>query len=270
MPETASIRVEVRDGIAVATIDRPERRNALSRHAWSELRTAIAALGGDDEVAGLIVTGTGDQAFAAGADVDELADRPAFVALDGSVQSILLELEALPFPTIAAINGHALGGGWELALACDLRVAVSSAKVGFPEVGLGIMPGAGGILRLLQHVGVGLAKEWILTGRLLDASEAHALGLVNRVVEPGHALDEARDLMEVLATQPRTAVRLATLLIDAAARGEASPAMERLAYTLTFHAPDRAERMHAFLDRRKDRTEPSEGGGDCPSEGGGD
>lgn len=153
-------------------------------------------------------------------------------------------------------------GRVELALACDLRVAVSSAKVGFPEVGLGIIPGAGGTLRLLQHVGVGLAKEYILTGRLLDAAEAHALGLVNRLVEPGRALDEARGLMEVLAGQPRTAVRLAKLLIDAAARGEASPAMERLAYTLTFHAPDRAERMHAFLDRRGGKIGTNEGGGD--------
>lgn len=262
MAETASIRVEIHDGVAVATIDRPERRNALSKQAWSELRTAIAALGGDDDIEGLIVTGAGDQAFAAGADVEELADRPAFVALDGFVQSVMLELEALPFPTIAALNGHALGGGWELALACDLRVAVSSAKVGFPEVGLGIIPGAGGTLRLLQHVGVGLAKEWILTGRLLDAAEAHALGLVNRLVEPGRALDEARGLMEVLAGQPRTAVRLAKLLIDATARGEASPAMERLAYTLTFHAPDRAERMHAFLERRARTTGTNEGGGD--------
>jgi enoyl-CoA hydratase len=246
MAETASIRVEVHDGVAVATIDRPERRNALSKQAWSELQTAIAALDGDGDVEGLIVTGAGDQAFAAGADVEELADRPANVALDGFVQGVLLELEALPFPTIAAINGHALGGGGE---------------VGFPEVGLGIIPGAGGTLRLLQHVGVGLAKEWILTGRLLDAAEAHALGLVNRLVEPGRALDEARSLMEVLTGQPRTAVRLAKLLIDATARGEASPAMERLAYTLTFHAPDRADRMHAFLERRAGKTGTNEDGG---------
>ena len=137
-----------------------------------------------------------------------------------------------------------------MALACDLRVAVSSAKVGFPEVGLGIIPGAGGTLRLLHHVGVGLAKEWILTGRLLDAEEAYDHGLVNRVVEPGRALEEARGLMAELAAQPRSAVRLAKLLIDAAARGEAGPVTERLAYTLTFREPDRAERMHAFLGRR--------------------
>jgi enoyl-CoA hydratase len=250
MAEPRSVRSETVGGIAIVTIDRPERRNALSRNAWQELRAAIASAREDPEAIGLIVTGAGDRSFAAGADIEELADRPASVALDGLVQGVLLELESLPIPTVAAINGHALGGGWELALACDLRVAVSSAKVGFPEVGLGIIPGAGGTLRLLQHVGVGLTKEWILTGRLLDASEASAHGLVNRVVEPGRALEEASKLMDELAAQPRTAVRLAKLLIDAAARGEAGPVTERLAYTLTFHEPDRAERMHAFLERR--------------------
>ena len=171
MPE-AAIRSEIAEGVAVVTIDRPERRNAMSREAWLEFRSVIDVLSADQAVRGMILTGAGDRAFAAGADIGELADRPAFVALDGLVQGILLDLEALPFPTVAALNGHALGGGWELALACDLRVAVPSALVGFPEVGLGILPGAGGTLRLLQHVGIGLAKEWIFTGRLLTAEEA--------------------------------------------------------------------------------------------------
>jgi enoyl-CoA hydratase/carnithine racemase len=259
MADPISVSVRSSEGVALVTIDRPERRNALSRDAWLELRSAITAARSDPDTLGLIITGSGDRAFAAGADIEELADRPALVALDGLVQTVLLEVEALPFPTIAAVNGHALGGGWELALACDLRVAVSSARVGFPEVGLGIMPGAGGILRLLQHVGIGFAKEWVLTGRLLDASEAHAHGLVNRVVEPGQALDAARGLMAEIASQPLTAVRLATIVIDAAARGQASPELERLAYTLTFHSPERAERMHAFLDRRDPAS--TEGGG---------
>jgi enoyl-CoA hydratase len=255
MNERGSILCETSGGIALVTIDRPERRNALSREAWLEMRTTIAALRTDAEIAGMIVTGAGDRAFAAGADIEELADRPPFVALDGLVQGILQDLETLPFPTIAALNGHALGGGWELALACDLRVGVASAKVGFPEVGLGIMPGAGGTLRLLQHVGIGLAKEWILTGRLLDAEEALAHGLVNRVVESGLALDAARALMNELASQPRLPVRLAKILINAAARGEAGPDLERLAYTLTFHAPDRSERMHRFLEQRERRSQ---------------
>jgi enoyl-CoA hydratase len=249
MAETDSVRCVTGDGIATITIDRQQRRNALSRAAWLELHEAVRSLRGDADVAGLIVTGAGDRAFASGADIEELADRPAWVALDGLVQGILQDLAALPFPTIAALNGHALGGGWELALACDLRVAVSSATMGFPEVSLGIMPGAGGTLRLLQHVGVGLAKEWILTGRRLSAEEARSHGLVNRVAEPGHALEAARALMDEVASQPRVSVRLSKMLIDAAARGQAGPELERLAYTLTFHAPDRAERMHGFLRR---------------------
>ena len=254
MADTGSIRCETVDRIATVTIDRPEHRNALSRDAWLELRSSIAGLAAETDIIGMIVTGAGDQAFVAGADIDELADRPPFVALDGLVQGILEDLDSAPFPTIAAMNGHALGGGWELALACDLRVAVESAKVGFPEVSLGIMPGAGGTLRLLQHVGVGLAKEWILTGRLLRADEAASHGLVNRVVGSGLALEAAHELMSELASQPRLPLRLAKILINAAARGQAGPDLERLAYTLTFHAPDRAERMHRFLEQRVHRS----------------
>jgi enoyl-CoA hydratase/carnithine racemase len=254
MVEAGALRRETSDGIALVTLDRPERRNALSRDAWLELRGTLDDLRDDPEIRGMILTGAGDRSFAAGADVAELADRDPLVALDGLVQSVLLELEALPFPTIAALNGHALGGGWELALACDLRVAASTARVGFPEVGLGIMPGAGGTLRLLQHVGVGRAKEWIMTCRILDAEEAESFGLVNRVVEPGEALAAARSLMGELVSQPRLAIRVAKIVIDAAARGEASPELERLAYTLTFHGPDRSERMHRFLERRAARS----------------
>ena len=157
MVETGAVLQETTEGIVVLTINLPDRRNALSRSNWLELRGVLVDLRDDPETRGLIITGAGDRAFAAGADVAELVDRPPLVALEGLVQGILLQLEDLPFPTIAALNGHALGGGWELALACDLRVAVPQAKVGFPEAGLGIIPGAGGTLRLLQHVGVGHA-----------------------------------------------------------------------------------------------------------------
>lgn len=253
MPDAKAFRAESSDGIVLVTIDRPDRRNALSRDAWLELRGLLRRLGDDPATEGMIITGAGDRAFASGADVAELADRDPMVALDGLVQGILLDLEALPFPTIAALNGYALGGGWELALACDLRVASSSAQVGFPEVGLGIMPGAGGTLRLLRHVGVGRAKEWIMTGRILAAHEAESFGLVNRVVAPDDLLDAARTLMVELVSQPRLAVRLAKMVIDAAARGQAGPELERMAYTLTFHAPDRSERMHRFLEQRAAR-----------------
>ncbi len=261
MPESPLVKTVVDDHIATVTIDRPERRNALSRQAWLELRTAIQRLADEERVRGMIVTGAGDRAFAAGADVAELAEREPAVALDGLAQRILLEVERLPFPTIAALNGDALGGGWELCLACDLRVAVRTARVGFPEVSLGIMPGAGGSIRLLRHVGLGLAKEWIFTGRILTAEEASTYGLLNRVVEPGEAMPAALELMETLVAQPPTSIRLAKLVLDAASRADATPELERLAYTLTYYTPERAERMHRFLNRHADQSrhaDPSE------------
>jgi enoyl-CoA hydratase len=242
---------ETNEGVVVATINRPSRRNALTRDTWLSLRSLLGDLRENPEIRGLIITGAGDRAFAAGADIAELVDRPPLVALDGMVQRILLQLEDLPFPTIAAINGHALGGGWELALACDLRIASSHARVGFPEVRLGIIPGAGGTLRLLQHVGVGRAMEWILTSHLLDAHEAATYGLINRVIDDGDVVDSARSLMGELCVQPRLAVRLAKIMVNATARGEAGPEFERLAYTLAFHSPERSERMHRFLDQRE-------------------
>jgi enoyl-CoA hydratase len=250
MVESGALLQETTDGVVVLTINLPARRNALSRSNWLELRDVLADLRDDPETRGLIITGAGDRAFAAGADVAELVERPPLVALEGLVQAILLQLEDLPFPTIAALNGHALGGGWELALACDLRVAAPHAKVGFPEVGLGIIPGAGGTLRLLQHVGVGHAMEWILTSRLLQAREAASFGLINRVADNDDVVDSARALMEEVKAQPQLAARLAKMMVRATARGDAGPELERLAYTLSFHSPERSERMHRWLDQR--------------------
>jgi enoyl-CoA hydratase len=250
MAESSALLRETHEGIAVVTINRPDRRNALTRAAWLELQALMHELRADPETRGLIITGAGERAFAAGADVSELVDRPPLVALEGLVQGILIELEDLPFPTVAALNGHALGGGWELALACDLRVAVARARVGFPEVGLGIIPGAGGTLRLLQHVGVGRAMEWILAGRLIDARAAASHGLINKVVDTNNVVDEARLLMDELASQPRLAVRLAKLMVNATARGQSGPDFERLAYTLAFHSSERSERMQRFIEGR--------------------
>lgn len=237
------------DGVLVLTIDRPERRNAMSRAAWLELAEILREVRDSFEVRGLILTGAGDRAFSAGADVRELVDRDPAVTLDGTVHRILTELEDVPLPTVAALNGDALGGGWELALACDLRVAVSSAKVGFPEVGLGIMPGAGGTQRLLQHLGLGRAKELILAGRLLSASEAFHLGLINRVVENGNVLATARELLDEVLAQAPPAVRLAKAVLNATARVERASELERLAYALTFYSEERTERMRRFLER---------------------
>lgn len=242
------LRVERANGVALVTIDRPERRNAMSRAAWLELARFVLESRDDDGLRGVVMTGAGDRAFVAGADVEELVDRDPIVALAGTVQRTLRELEDLPIPTVAALNGDALGGGWELALACDLRVAAPHARVGFPEVGLGIMPGAGGTQRLLQHVGLGRAKDLILSGRLLDAEEAMAIGLVSAVASD--AVGEARRLLGEILEQAPLSVRLAKTVLNATARRDAGADLERLAYTLTFHSEDRGARMRRFLERR--------------------
>jgi enoyl-CoA hydratase/carnithine racemase len=248
MAEEPIIRIERRGAVAIVTIDRPERRNALGRAAWLELRGVIRDVRDDDGVTGMILTGSGDRSFAAGADIRELVDRPPWVALAGLVQGILRELEDLPIPTIAAMNGHALGGGWELALACDFRVAARHARVGFPETGLGIIPGGGGARRLAQHVGVGRAKELIMLGTTLEAPEAHALGLVHRVADPpDDPLTMSIDLMRELGTRSAFALRMAKTVLNRTAYDE--PDLERLAYTLTYLSDDRSERMRRFLDR---------------------
>jgi enoyl-CoA hydratase len=249
MPEGALRADRGSDDVVVVTVDRQDRRNAMDRAAWFELRDLVRALRDDEALRGVIVTGAGDKAFVAGADVEELADRDPWVALAGAVQRTLLELDDLPVPTVAALNGDALGGGWELALACDLRVAAGHARVGFPEVGLGIMPGAGGTQRLLHHVGLGRAKELVFTGRLLDAGEAAALGLVNAVADD--ALGEARRLMGTILRQAPTSVRLAKTVLNATARQDSGADLERLAYTLTFHTEERGARMRRFLERRR-------------------
>lgn len=177
--------IAVEDGVAVVTIDRPEALNALNGELMFELATALDLLEGDLEVRALVLTGAG-RAFVAGADVANLAQLDdAFSGREAALagQDLMNSLAALPFPTIAAINGFALGGGLELALACDLRVAAPTAKLGLPEVGLGLIPGYGGTQRLPRLVGAGRALDLILTGRHVGADEALAMGLVNRVAD---------------------------------------------------------------------------------------
>jgi enoyl-CoA hydratase len=173
------IRLEIDAAIAVLTVDRPSARNALDRETVGEMNAALDELG--DRARVLIVTGAGDQVFVAGADVRTLLARSSGDVLAAANNRLFARIEALPFPTIAAINGFALGGGLELALACDIRIASANAKLGLPETGLGILPGAGGTQRLPRIVGVGHAKEMILAGTIHDAEAAARIGLVNLV-----------------------------------------------------------------------------------------
>ncbi len=258
MPETITVEVGD-DGVALLTLNRPEVRNAISREMTDEIVAALDELAERDDVAALILTGAGGKAFAAGADIAELRDRKRDDALAGINSRTFRRVAEFPRPTIAAIVGFALGGGCELALACDLRVAGEGAKLGQPEVGLGIIPGAGACYRLPRLVGVGVAKELIFTGRIVDAPEALRIGLVNRVVADGAVLASTRELAAEIAKNDPLAVRLAKSVIDAAP-GTARPwDLEVAAQASCFESPAKHERMTAFLEKRASEQVTPEG-----------
>lgn len=240
---------ERRGTLAILTIHRPDKRNALNLEVVQALHRAIDALAGDRDLRAVVVTGAGDH-FMAGADIGELRGRGLAEALDSINGTLFRRVEDLPVPVIAAVRGYALGGGCELALAADLRVAGRSAVFGQPEVGLGIIPGAGATYRLPRIVGMGRAKEMIFTGRLVPADEALAMGLANCVVDDDRMLDEALALAERISRQGAAAVRLAKLALGAQAPGaDAGHRLERLAQGILFESADKEERMRAFLER---------------------
>lgn len=246
------IRLEVADRLATLTIDRPDVRNAIDRRTADEMNDALAAIRGRDDVAALVITGGGERVFVSGADIKDLKTRTYRSGLEGCNNALFEAIENLDRPVVAAINGHALGGGLELALACDLRVAVDDARFGFPEVGLGIMPGAGGTQRLPRVVGVGRAKEMILTGDLIDAAEAHRIGLVNRVVPRAEFPAAVRALTDRLLTRGPMALRLAKLALNMAANTSAAAGyqFEILAQSVLFETEDKTEGIDAFLEKR--------------------
>jgi enoyl-CoA hydratase len=244
---------ERREAIEILTWNRPGKRNALSLELVNALHRALDDLGGDASLRALVVTGAGDH-FMAGADIEELRARRAEDALASVNGSLFRRLEDLPVPVVAAIRGFALGGGCELALAADLRVAGRSAKLGQPEVGLGILPGAGGTHRLPRLVGLGRAKEMIFTGRPVEAEEALRIGLVNRMVDDDRVLDEALALARTIADQGPLAVRLAKTALNAQRREpDLGQALESLAQAVLFESEDKHRRMTAFLERKKGR-----------------
>jgi enoyl-CoA hydratase len=245
------VRTETRDGIAVVTLNRPEKRNALNLEMVQALHGVLEALEADAGLRACILTGGGDH-FAAGADIAELRRRTAADALVSINGALMNRVENLPVPVIAAVRGFALGGGCELAIACDLRVAGTSARLGQPEVGLGIIPGAGATHRLPRLVGMGRAKELILTGRILDAQEALAMGLVNRVVDDAEVLDRARDMAAGIAEKGAQAVRLAKLVLNAQRHGlETGRTLESAAQAVLFESEDKKRRMTAFLEGKR-------------------
>jgi len=253
-----TIRVETADGIRVLTVDRPEKLNALNASVQEELSSAVAVAESDSDLRCLILTGAGEKAFIAGADIGELAKLTPVEGREHARrgQELLNRLEGLPFPTIAAINGYAYGGGLELALSCTLRVASENAKMGLPETGLGILPGYGGTQRLARLLGTAKAAELILTAEKgITAAEAHRLGLVNRVVAAGGALAGAQELARAIVRNSPAAVRYA---LEAIRRGVEMPLSEGLAYEATLFGlcaatEDMREGMNAFLEKRPAR-----------------
>lgn len=247
------IRVEVHEGVGTLTIDRPAVRNALDVRTIRECHAALERLKAEPGLGALIVTGAGDRVFVSGADVNDIRARGRDDGLAAVTSGLFSAVERFPVPTIAAINGYALGGGCELALACDIRVAADTARFGQPETGLGIIPGAGATQRLPALVGMGWAKHLVLTGELIDARQALAIGLVTAVVSPERLHETARAIAGRLLRQGPIATRLAKLALNAAARVDLDSGLliESLAQTICYQSPDRAEGTAAFLEKRR-------------------
>lgn len=253
MGDYKTILLEISERVATLTVNRQEVRNALSAETVGEMHAVLEELAGRDDIGVLILTGAGDKAFVSGADIREIRQRGKREALEAINQRLFTAVEEFPRPVIAAVNGYALGGGFELALACDIRVAAEEARFGFPETGLGIMPAAGGTQRLPRHVGWGKAKELILTGEIIDAHEAERLGLVSKVVPRPELLSTARAYAEKILSRGPLAVRLAKLALNVSAHAGlgAGLEVERLAQTVLFESKDKVEGTSAFLEKRK-------------------
>lgn len=252
---TDTVRCSFVGGVATLTLDRPPA-NVLDTVSALALRAAVEDLAAREDVRAVIVTG-GDRIFCGGADVKEMATftgPPQAAVFSESLGAAFLAIEELPFVTIAAIEGAALGGGLELALACDIRVASSATKVGLPEVGLGIMPGAGGTQRLPRAVGYDRARELVLTGRRIAANEALSIGLIHEVVAEGGALSRAIELARGIAAGPTAAYAAAKTALRASTAAIAPGlAAEREAFAALFATQDRAEGFAAFAEKRPPR-----------------
>jgi len=249
----ANIRIEVDETIATLTIDRPEVRNALNLETVNECHAALEDLAVRGDVGLLIVTGAGESAFVSGADINEMRRRTRDDGLAAINSSLFAAFERFPRPTIAAVNGFALGGGCELALACDIRIAAEHAKFGQPELGLGIIPGAGATQRLPRIVGLGRAKHLILTGEIIDARRALEIGLVSEVVPAAALLVRAREIAGRVLRQGPLAARLAKLALNASARVDLDSGLliETLAQTICYESADKMEGTSAFLEKRR-------------------
>ena len=249
-----NVRYEKKESIAYVTVNRPQVLNALNTATWTDLRSAFEDAKADASVHGVILTGAGDKAFIAGADISELARVDAYGAEEASRfgQSVLDFIENLGKPVIAAVNGFALGGGCEAAMACTIRIAVEHARFGQPEVKLGLLPGGGGTQRLPRLVGKGRALQLILTGDAITAQEAYRIGLVNEVVPAASLMDRAEAILKQIGANAPIAVKFS---LDAANKGLETSQSEGLALEASFFGicaatEDKKEGTSAFLEKR--------------------
>ncbi len=259
MDEFDNVRVERTDRIATVTVDRPAVRNAMDVPTRRELRAVFDALEERDEARVVVLRGAGENSFVSGADIETLNEMTLMDGMEYAekhAQGLYNRTASFPRPTIAAIDGYALGGGLELALACDLRVSTPDAKLGLPEVTLGVIPGGGGTQRLQAVVGAGVARELVLTGKVIDAETAADVGLLNHVFDPESFDDEVRALAEEIASNAPVAVKLAKAGMNRGLDHEAGLDFERLAFAATVATDDKDEGTAAFLENR----EPSFGG----------
>jgi enoyl-CoA hydratase len=249
-----TILVERRGHVAVITINRPEKRNALNIQTRAEGAAALEELRADDAARVVVITGAGDKAFIAGADIAEFAERTAITQREVMLERGLFNaIDTFPKPVIAMVNGYCLGGGCEVALACDIRIASENASFGQPEINLGIIPGGGGTQRLPRLVGEGKAMELILTGEIIDAQTAFTLGLVNHVVPADQLETKTMEIANRMAEKSPIALRLAKEAVRLASRSNIDEGLRREVdlFALCFSSEDKDEGVRAFLEKRK-------------------
>lgn len=253
------IILEKENSLAIVTFNRPEVRNALNGAMAEGLEKALNEVESDTRIRCLILTGAGEKSFLSGSDIRELSQRTPLTGIDISLkrQSLFSRIEGLNIPSIAAVNGYALGVGCEAALSCTLRVASQSASLGQPEINLGIIPGAGGTQRLPRLIGKARAAELILTGRIINAEEAYRIGLVNKVVPLDSLMDECRQMAQILSSKSPVAMKYALRAINQGMEAELGTGLkiESLCMGACFASNDSKEGLTAFLEKRKPRFE---------------
>ncbi len=254
MAEYETITVEKRDAVAILTINRPDKLNALNSKVHAEGVAALDELRSDPDVRVLVITGAGEKSFIAGADIGEFADKTPITQRNTFQERTLFNvIDAFPKPVIAMVNGFCLGGGNELALACDLRVCSPNAKFSQPEINLGIMPGGGGTQRLTRLIGEGRSMEMMLTGDMIDAGTAYRFGLVNHIYEPEELEAKTMELASKIAEKAPIALQLCKEAVKFASRSNLDEGLRREVdlFAICFSTEDKSEGVSAFLEKRK-------------------